>query len=49
MLEEALPLMREKRRQAELILQLVELKENVNDRQIQQRIVEELRYLIAQN
>jgi hypothetical protein len=49
MLEEVLPFMREKRRQAELILQLVEVKENGNDWEVERRIVEELRYLNAQN
>lgn len=48
-LEEILPLMREKRRQAELILQLVDVKENGNDQAPEQRIVEELRRLNAHN
>jgi hypothetical protein len=47
-LEEVLPLMRDKRRHAELILQLIELKTANNDREPQHRLVEELRYLNAQ-
>lgn len=46
-LEDVLPYMNEKRRQAELILELVELKANGNDREPQRKIVEELRQLNA--
>jgi hypothetical protein len=49
-LEDALLYMREKSRHAQLILELVKVKEkeNGNDRDLQRRIVDELRYLNAQ-
>ncbi len=49
LLEDVLPYMQEKRRHAELVLELVEVKENGNDRAVQRRIVEELRRLNAHN
>jgi hypothetical protein len=47
-LEEILPYMHEKRRHAELVLQLVEVKENRRDREIQRLIVDRLLRLNSQ-
>jgi folate-dependent tRNA-U54 methylase TrmFO/GidA len=49
MLEELAPYMEKKRRQAELILQLIAEKENGKEREAEALIVEELRRLNAQN
>ena len=49
LLEETLPYMQEKRKQAELILKLIEAKEIGADQELQDGIVEELRWLNARN
>jgi fructose-1,6-bisphosphatase/inositol monophosphatase family enzyme len=48
-LEDVLPYMRLKRRHAELVLELIAVKEDGNDRAAQRVIVEELRWLNGQN
>jgi len=48
LLKETLPYMQHKRRQAELVLKLIEAKENGTDQELQDGIVEELRWLNTQ-
>ena len=49
LLGEVLPYMQAKRKQAELILELVKAKENGGDREHERRIVEQLRRLNVEN